>query len=130
MSSAVGCRLEVPNACHGTRYIRVKADTYFERRIVVIRRGSRDADRMRDRIHASVRIGDWKGVRQNLKPKGMPKTIPAVLKTELYNLKDDLAESTDVAAQHPDIVAKIEQIMREQHIPSAEFPLPALDRSK
>lgn len=73
-----------------------------------------------------VRIGDWKGVRQNLKPNSKDKA-PS-LKIELYNLKDDLAESKDVAAEHPDIVAKMEQLMREQHTPSAEFPLPALDR--
>ena len=75
-----------------------------------------------------VRLSDWKGVRQNLFPKGKNKDAKPVMKIELYNLKDDLAESKDVAAEHPDIVAQIEKIMREQHTPSREFPLPALDR--
>ena len=81
----------------------------------------------------SVRVGDWKAVRQNLKAKGKAADAdPAkvVLKTELYNLKVDLAESKNVAAEHPEIVAKLEQLMREQHVPSPEFPLPALDRAK
>lgn len=74
----------------------------------------------------SVRVGDWKVVRQNLLPG--KKKAPVVSKTELYDLKTDLAESTDVSAQHPDVVAKAEAIMREQHVPSADFPFPALDK--
>lgn len=75
-----------------------------------------------------VRLGDWKGVRQNLFPRGKNKEAKPSMKIELYNLKDDLAESKDVAADHPDIVAQIEKLMREQRTPSREFPLPALDR--
>jgi arylsulfatase A-like enzyme len=71
-----------------------------------------------------VRIGDWKGLRQNLKSKG--KAQPN-LHIELYNLKDDPAETKDVSADHPEIVSKIARIMREQRVPSAEFPFPALD---
>jgi arylsulfatase A-like enzyme len=78
-----------------------------------------------------VRVGDWKVVRQNLmgrpKAKGK-KVVPPTL--ELYNLKDDIAETKDVAAQHPDIVAKMEKIMREQHTSSPVFPFPALDGEK
>jgi hypothetical protein len=33
-----------------------------------------------------------------------------------------------VSAEHPDIVAKLEAIMKEQHANSADFPFPALDR--
>jgi hypothetical protein len=32
-----------------------------------------------------------------------------------------------VATQHPDIVAKMERIMREQHVPSKFWPIAALD---
>jgi hypothetical protein len=35
-----------------------------------------------------------------------------------------------VAAQHPDIVTKLEKTMREQHTPSPVFPFPALDEQK
>ena len=75
----------------------------------------------------SVRLGDWKGVRQKLYPKGKANSAQPVIKTELYNIKEDVAEEKDVADQHPEIVAKIEQIMRVQHTPSQEFPLPVLD---
>jgi hypothetical protein len=45
----------------------------------------------------------------------------------LYSLKDDPTESKDVAKEHPDVVAKLEAIMRKQHTPSQDFPMPALD---
>ena len=76
-----------------------------------------------------VRIGDWKGVRQNLNPRGNAKNRPAPnMHIELYNLRDDIGESKDVSAEHPEIVARIEKLMREQHVPSEVFPLPALDK--
>jgi arylsulfatase A-like enzyme len=82
----------------------------------------------------SVRVGDWKAVRQNLRPaagkkKGAAASQPN-LTIELYNLKDDPTESKDVAKEHPDVVAKLEAIMREQHTPSKDFPMPALDALK
>jgi arylsulfatase len=67
----------------------------------------------------AVRMGDWKAVRQNLN-KG--KVV-----TELYNLADDPGEKTDVAARHPDVVAKAERLMKENHQPSALFPLKPID---
>jgi arylsulfatase A-like enzyme len=70
----------------------------------------------------SVRMGDWKGIHRNLLPKGKPD-----YRIELYNLATDRAETKDVSAQHPEIVAKLEKIMREQHVDSADFPFPALD---
>jgi arylsulfatase len=73
----------------------------------------------------SIRIGEWKGVRTNLKAKG---NKAPNLHLELYNLKTDLAETTDVSAKNPKIVAKMEKLMREQHVSSAEFPIPALDK--
>jgi arylsulfatase A-like enzyme len=77
----------------------------------------------------AIRVGDWKIVRQNLigRPKAKGKKVePPIL--ELYNLKDDIAETKNVAAEHPDIVAKLQKIMREQHTPSSVFPFPALDK--
>lgn len=72
----------------------------------------------------SVRIGDWKGVRQNL---NHPNRTPD-LRIELYNLKKDPIESHNVAVQYPRIVAKMEKVMRQQHQPSKDFPIPALDQ--
>lgn len=72
-----------------------------------------------------VRIGDWKGVRQGLMPKG--KNAKPDLHIELYNLAEDIGETKDVSAEHPEIIARMERLMREQHTPSPDFPFPALD---
>lgn len=70
----------------------------------------------------TVRVGDWKAVRQQL-GRGR-------LQTELYNIAEDIAESNDVAADHPDVVRKLEQLMAEQHVPSELFPLKVLDQPR
>jgi arylsulfatase len=67
----------------------------------------------------AVRLGDWKGVRRNIH-KGNTKI-------ELYNLKNDIGEKNDLAAQRPELVKRIEKIMAEQHWPSELFPFKALD---
>ncbi|MCB1121181.1 MAG: sulfatase-like hydrolase/transferase, partial [Verrucomicrobiae bacterium] len=72
-----------------------------------------------------VRMGDWKGIRRDLMPRG--KNAQPNFHIELYNLKQDLGETTDVSADHPDIVARLENIMRAEHTPSTVFPFPALD---
>lgn len=88
-----------------------------------------------------VRLGDWKGIRQNLKPAGgkgkakakagavakAPKALPN-LHIELYNLATDIGETKDVSIDHPDIIAKMEKIMKEQHVNSADFGIPVLDQ--
>jgi arylsulfatase A-like enzyme len=63
-------------------------------------------------FHQAVRTGDWKGVRLGLKRP-----------VELYNLKTSIDEQTNVAAQHPDIVRKIEQIMSSAHTDSPDWPI-------
>jgi len=75
---------------------------------------------------ASLRMGDWKGVVQKLLPQNKQPGQP--WKIELYNLKNDVAEAHDVAAIHPEVVERIDKLMRAQHTPSAEFPFPVLDR--
>lgn len=67
----------------------------------------------------AVRLGDWKGVRRDMH-KGN-------LTVQLFNLADDIGEAHDVAAEHPDIVARIERIMLDAGTPSPEFPFPELD---
>jgi arylsulfatase len=76
----------------------------------------------------SVRVGDWKGIRQNLSPPAKNKNAAPNLHIELYDLKKDIGETEDLAASYPDIVAKIERIMRQQHKKSQLFPFAALDR--
>ena len=72
----------------------------------------------------AIRVGDWKLVRRHLLKT--PKQ-PAAPTTELYNLGTDPSEKDDVAAAHPDIVAKLERMAAEQHHPSKEFPIPLFD---
>ncbi len=63
----------------------------------------------------AVRMGEWKGVRLNVRldPDGP---------IELYDLGTDLAEEHDVAADHPAIVREVRRIMAEAHTPSELFP--------
>src|SRR5262249_24746082 len=63
----------------------------------------------------AVRLGDWKGVRQDL--------FKGKTEIQLYNLAQDIGEKKDVAAQHPDIVARLAKIMADNHTPSELFPL-------
>jgi arylsulfatase A len=65
----------------------------------------------------AVRMGEWKGIRQNVakEPNGP---------IELYNLKSDIGEKDNVAARHPGIVAKIEAYMKAARTPSENWPLP------
>ena len=73
----------------------------------------------------SVRVGEWKAVRKNLHPPGREAAPP--IRTELYNLKSDPGETTDLASQNPEIFAKLEDLMRKEHIKSELFPIRALD---
>ena len=68
--------------------------------------------------------GDWKAVRRNLSPG---KGKEPVVKTELYHLKIDATESTDVAKEHPEVLAELEKIMEREHVTSPHFPIQALD---
>ena len=64
----------------------------------------------------AVRLNEWKGIRKDI--------FDGNLTIELYNLNNDLAESNDVADQHPEIVAQIQEIMEKEHTP------PTLDSFK
>ncbi len=59
-------------------------------------------------------MGKWKGIRNEIS-KGNTKI-------ELYDLDNDLKELNNVAAQHPDIVAEISEIMKAEHQP-ADLPV-------
>lgn len=59
----------------------------------------------------AVRFGEWKAIRNGVKKA--PDSVP-----ELYNLKADPAEKTNVAAQHPDIAAKAAALLKSARIPS------------
>lgn len=73
-----------------------------------------------------VRAGDWKAIRTGLHagPKAK-KFEPGAI--ELYDLARDPAEEKDVAAGHPDVVARLQAILTAQHAKSGLFPIRALD---
>lgn len=62
----------------------------------------------------AVRTGNWKAVRLNINktPQG---------ETELYDLSSDIGETKNVASSNPDIIRKMEEIMKEAHQPSEIF---------
>jgi len=67
----------------------------------------------------SIRVGQFKAIRTNM-GRGN-------LTVELYNLADDPGEQHDLADQQPEIAAKLERLMRQQHTPSELFPLRPVD---
>ena len=58
----------------------------------------------------AVRRGDWKLV----VIKGVP---------HLYNLETDLHEDHDLAAEHPDLVQQLVDIIYQEHVDSPLFPV-------
>jgi arylsulfatase A-like enzyme len=72
----------------------------------------------------AVWAGKWKAIRQKMLRSG--KNLDP-LKIELYDLKKDLSESTDLASKNPDVVKRLKKLMEEQHVPSKEFPLRVID---
>ena len=58
---------------------------------------------------------DWKYIRRPYTPDK-----PA----ELYNLKDDLGETRNVAEQNADVVARIDAYLKKARTESADWPVP------
>ncbi len=63
-----------------------------------------------DKLSQAVRKGQWKAVRHG---RGA---------VELYDLKTDRAERTDLAARHPEIVHELVAVMEREHVPSPYWP--------
>lgn len=55
----------------------------------------------------AIRMGKWKGIITDIR-KGNTQM-------QLFDLDNDLRELHDVATQHPDIIKKFEQLMKESH---------------
>jgi arylsulfatase A-like enzyme len=67
----------------------------------------------------AVRMGDWKALRLKV---GGP--------LELYDLKDDVGEAHNVAADHADVVAKVEAYLKGARTESADFPIKPTAKDK
>ncbi|MCF6358939.1 MAG: sulfatase-like hydrolase/transferase, partial [Draconibacterium sp.] len=59
----------------------------------------------------AVRIDDWKGVRYGISSK-----------TKLYNLVEDISETNNLAAEHPEIVEKMNQLFEKTRTETPGFP--------
>ena len=59
----------------------------------------------------AIRTGDWKAIRP--KPNA---------KIELYDLKNDIAETKDVAAKNPGVMEKIKSILASEHADARQYP--------
>ncbi len=60
----------------------------------------------------AARIGDWKAVR-----------LGSAQPLELYELKTDLAEAHNVAAQHPEVVRRFEDYLKTARVESQIWPI-------
>ena len=60
----------------------------------------------------AVRMGDWKAAR-----------LTPDKPSELYNLKTDPGEKENIAAQHPDVVARIEACLKSARTESKDWPI-------
>jgi arylsulfatase A len=68
--------------------------------------------------------GRWKAVRKAVGKARPDRAAP----TELYDLAADPGETTNVAAVHPDVVARMEAILAREHVPHPDWPLAFADR--
>ncbi|MDW3647280.1 MAG: arylsulfatase [Bacteroidia bacterium] len=55
-------------------------------------------------------MGKWKGIRKDM--------FDGNLRLELYDLETDSTEQIDVAHLHLDVVAQMEQILKQEHVPA------------
>lgn len=62
----------------------------------------------------AVRMRNWKGIKLNYEKNPTAKMM-------LFNLKTDIHEDQDVADKYPNIVAKIEEIIKNNRTKSAKF---------
>jgi arylsulfatase A-like enzyme len=65
----------------------------------------------------AVRLGDWKAVR--LRPGGP---------LELYDLQNDIGEKHDVAADHAEVIRRVEALLKDARTESREWPLRPPDK--
>ena len=63
----------------------------------------------------ALRMGNWKAIRPDVNkvPQG---------DTKLYDLLSDKGETTDLASSYPEVVKKMEELMKQAHVKSETFP--------
>ena len=60
----------------------------------------------------AIRRGEWKLIKQSVRAE-----------YELYNLKNDPSETTNLAAQHPNVVGNLAAELKEAHTESEWWPV-------
>ncbi len=75
----------------------------------------------------AVREGNWKLVRRDLAAKAKSGRVASTEHWQLYDLASDPHETTDVAAQHKDVVTRLALYASTHYDASAEFPLAGLE---
>ena len=68
-----------------------------------------------------IRLGHWKAERIGASTNAMPFV-------ELYDLDKDLSQTNNVAAEHPDIVKKVEAIAASAHTSNPMYPFTPAER--
>ncbi|NQX53165.1 arylsulfatase [Pedobacter panaciterrae] len=56
----------------------------------------------------AIRMGDWKGVKVNLR-----KNLNSPW--QIFNLKTDRNETTDIASEHPELTKRFDEIVKKEH---------------
>lgn len=74
-------------------------------------------------IRRAIQVGDWKLVQYNL-------ANPANTTTELYDLSKDLGETNDLSKQNPEKTEELLRLIKTARVPSQNFPVPSLDKSR
>lgn len=64
----------------------------------------------------AVLWGEWKGIKLNVSTVLNPPV-------ELYDLEKDPSEQNNIASQHPDIVQKINDFIKKEHVSNKDWPL-------
>ena len=74
----------------------------------------------------SVIDGKWKLIRKGLTKAGPKNPTP----WELYDLKADMNETTDLAATHPEEVNRLQAVFKANYTPNPDFPMYPAGRNK
>lgn len=104
----------IPNACNGFSILpellgkSQNIHPYLNWEILVVNNRKRNIEKL---FRQSVRIDQWKGVRYG-----------ASFNIELYNLDKDPGETQDVASEHPQIIAKMNDIFTNERAENEHYP--------
>ena len=68
-------------------------------------------------VQQALRMGDWKYLKLNVRDQGKE------VISKLYNMKSDISEQHNIIANHPDLVQKAEEYLKNAHEPLPNYSL-------